>query len=254
MYVRLAFAVAAHLEPEILIVDEVLAVGDAQFQKKCMGKMESVGSEGRTILFVSHNMAAIKTLCGKGIVLSKGKMIYQGGVEGAVDQYLGSNDLYNNDDQWEDIAEAPGNENIRLKSISVKPVEGAVLDIDSGVRIEIRFYSTVENANLGTTMYLWTIDGICVFESGILFTKNKDSKEGFYKVTVEIPPHLLNAGIYKITQVFGRDQRHLLFKIDDVVSFELENTATGRGSNMNRSPGVIRPMLNWSAEYEEAGV
>ena len=250
MYVRLAFAVAAHLEPEILIVDEVLAVGDAQFQKKCMGKMETVGREGRTILFVSHNMAAIKTLCSTAIVMNKGQMIYQGAVGGAVDQYLGPDNLGKNEIYWDDLSDAPGNENIRLISITVKPMEGAELSIDSGVLIEIYFYNAVINANLGTTMHLLTIDGIYVFESGILYTKDNNSKEGFYTATVKIPPHLLNAGIYKITQIFGRDQRYVLFKIDDVLSFELQNTTTGRGSNMERSPGVIRPILNWSMEYE----
>ena len=89
MYVRLAFAVAAHLEPEILIVDEVLAVGDAQFQKKCLGKMGEVAKGGRTVLFVSHNMAAVKVLCGKGIVLQEGKMVFSGEIEKCVDKYLG---------------------------------------------------------------------------------------------------------------------------------------------------------------------
>ncbi len=251
MYVRLAFAVSAHLEPEILIVDEVLAVGDAQFQKKCMGKMENVGRDGRTILFVSHNMAAIKTLCNTGVVLHNGQMIFHGNVEGAVEQYLGSNSLDKNAIHWDDIADAPGNENIRLMSISVKPIEGTVLDIDSGVLIEIHFYNAVINANLGTTMHLLTIDGIYVFESGILFTQSNNSKEGFYTATVKIPPHLLNAGIYKINQIFGRDQRYVLYKIDDVISFELHNTTTGRGSNMQQSPGVIRPVLNWAIEYEK---
>jgi lipopolysaccharide transport system ATP-binding protein len=93
MYVRLAFAVAAHLEPEILIVDEVLAVGDAQFQKKCLGKMGDVSKEGRTVLFVSHNMAAVQQLCQKGIVLSKGQLIYSGAAMDAVDKYINMLDL-----------------------------------------------------------------------------------------------------------------------------------------------------------------
>ncbi|MFN5794027.1 MAG: polysaccharide ABC transporter ATP-binding protein, partial [Bacteroidota bacterium] len=92
MYVRLAFGVAAHLEPEILIVDEVLAVGDAEFQKKCLGKMKDVSGQGRTVLFVSHNMAAVKTLCTKGIILKNGKMIFSGTSEAACSKYLESSE------------------------------------------------------------------------------------------------------------------------------------------------------------------
>lgn len=250
MYVRLAFAVAAHLEPEILIVDEVLAVGDAQFQKKCLGKMEHVGKEGRTVLFVSHNIVAMKTLCNTGILLSKGQVTFNGGVEGAVDQYLGTDRLEKNEIHWDDIADAPGNENIRMISISVKPKKGDALNIESGVLIEIQFYNAVLNVNLDATMHLLTIEGVYVFASGTVLSKNNDSKKGFYTVTVEIPPHLLNAGVYKITLIFGRDQRDALYKIDDVVSFGIQNT-TVCGINKQRPPGVIRPMLNWSVEHLE---
>ncbi len=249
MYVRLAFAVAAHLEPEILIVDEVLAVGDAQFQRKCMGKMESVGNEGRTILFVSHNMAAIKTLCGTGIVLSKGQMIYQGKVEGAVDQYLGPDHLDQNEIYWDDAADAPGNENIRMKSVAIKPLKGLAIDIDSGVEITTVFYNIKAGISLDLTLYLFTLDGVCLFETGLILSSTGDAKNGCFSTKLVIPPHLLNAGCYKINLVFGESQRYVLYKIEDVISFEVENTATGRGSNMNRAPGVIRPMLDWASEF-----
>jgi len=249
MYVRLAFGVAAHLEPEILIVDEVLAVGDAQFQKKCMGKMETVGNEGRTILFVSHNMAAIKNLCRTGIVLNKGQMIFQGEVAEAVDQYLGPDNLDKNEIHWDDIADAPGNENIRLKSIAIKPLQGSTIDIDSGCEITTVFYNRTAGRSLGFTLRMFTFDGICLFETGIVLSKNGDAKIGYFSTKVEIPPHLLNAGLYKINLVYGDSQRYLLYQVDDVISFEVENTTTGRGSNMSRAPGVIRPVLDWSYEF-----
>ena len=249
MYVRLAFAVAAHLEPEILILDEVLAVGDAQFQKKCMGKMEDVGKEGRTILFVSHNMAAIKTLCSKAVVLSKGLMIFQGGVEGAVDQYLGPNNLDKNEIHWKDIADAPGNENIRLKSISIKPLRGTVIDIDSGLEIETVFFNSTTGRSLDLTLRMFTLEGVCLFTSGVILSRTSDAKTGYFSTKVIIPPHLLNAGIYKINLGFGESQRYVLYVIEDVISFEVEHTATGRGNNMGRAPGVIRPNLNWSYKF-----
>lgn len=249
MYVRLAFAVAAHLEPEILIVDEVLAVGDAQFQKKCMGKMENVGKEGRTILFVSHNMAAIKTLCSTGIVLNKGQMIFHGSVEGAVDQYLGPDNLDKNEIYWDDIADAPGNENIRLKSIAITPLQGSTIDIDSGIKISTVFFNTTAGRSLDFTLLIFTLDGVCLFDTAIILTRDNDAKIGYFSTKCLIPPHLLNAGIYKINLVFGESQRHLLYQVEDIISFEVEHTATGRGSNMNRAPGVIRPILDWSYEF-----
>lgn len=251
MYVRLAFAVAAHLEPEILIVDEVLAVGDAQFQKKCLGKMENIGKEGRTVLFVSHNISAIKTLCNTGILLNKGQVTFNGAVEDAVDQYLSADKLVKNEIYWGNIDAAPGNENIRLASISVKPMKGTTIKIDSGMLIEISFYNSAANINLDITTHLLTLEGVCVFASGTTLSKCNDSKEGFYTATAEIPPHLLNAGVYKITQIFGRDQLHALYKISDVVSFEIEN-ATEHGINKQRPPGIIRPIFKWSTKYSEA--
>ena len=249
MYVRLAFAVAAHLEPEILIVDEVLAVGDAQFQKKCMGKMETVGREGRTILFVSHNMAAIKTLCSKGIVLNKGQMIFLGEVKEAVDRYMGPDNVDKNEIYWDNIADAPGNENIRLKSIAIRPLHGSIIDIDSGIEITTVFYNTTAGKSLDFTLYLFTLDGVCLFETGIILSSSRDAKIGYFSTKGIIPPNLLNAGIYKINLLFGESQRYALYKVEDVISFEVDHTTTGRGSNMSRTPGVIRPVLDWSFKF-----
>lgn len=251
MYVRLAFAVAAHLEPEILIVDEVLAVGDAQFQKKCLGKMGDVSNEGRTILFVSHNMAAVKALCTKGIILHEGHLASEGDTAETIDFYLKSSFLEKGTVNWADGKIAPGNENIKLHAIYIKPLEGAILDIDSGVLIETIFHNAVVGANIDCTLTLLTIDGINLFQSGIMVSTKRDSKEGYYKATCQIPPHLLNAGSYKINLIFGRDQYYALFGIEDITTFEVQNTATGRGSNMRMAPGIIRPRLEWSFEFND---
>ncbi len=252
MYVRLAFSVAAHLEPEILIVDEVLAVGDAQFQRKCMGKMESVGNEGRTILFVSHNTASVKTLCSKGIVLNKGEMSYYGEIESAVNHYHGQVNMNKNQISWDvDDIDTPGNDNISMKSVSVMPVKGTVIDIDSGIEITTEFINKKANRSLDLTLKLFTIDGICLFATGIVLSSNEDSKIGCYSTRVEIPAHLLNSGIYKFTLIFGESQKYVIYKAEDIISFEVEHTTTGRGSNMNRAPGVMRPSLDWTFECKE---
>lgn len=252
MYTRLAFAVAAHLEPEILIVDEVLSVGDAEFQKKSLGKMGDVARSGRTVLFVSHNMAAVKALCHRAILLDRGVMVCSGDVGGVIEHYSLTLGPQSNIQEWDDPAAAPGNENIRLSYVRVvAPENQAAISIDSGAVIEIGFENMAENINLDCTVYLTNRDGVLVFESGHLISSNLDARASLYHLSGRIPGHLLNAGRYSLDIVFGRDQRYVLFRIDQVVSFEVENTATGRGRNMSVAPGVIRPMLHWRQSFHE---
>jgi len=252
MYMRLAFAVAAHLELEILLVDEVLAVGDASFQKKCLGKMGQVSREGRTILFVSHNMAAVKALCRKAILMRDGAVAASGMVADVADDYLLDTASGASAREWRDPATAPGNESVRISYIRISPPKGsAEITIDTGVQIEIGFENLLENINLGCTVYLTNREGVLIFESGHRISSDRDSRCGFYQVTGRIPGHLLNAGRYSLDVVFGKDQRYVLLRIDGVVSFEVENTATGRGSNMSVAPGVIRPLLSWCHSFKE---
>src|SRR5579864_715303 len=252
MYMRLAFAVAAHLELEILLVDEVLAVGDASFQKKCLGKMGQVSRDGRTILFVSHNMAAVKALCRKAILIKDGVVAASGTVADVVDNYLSNIASAASAREWRDSATAPGNEGVRLSYIRIIPPQGkAEITIDTGAQIEIGFENLQENINLGCTVYVNNREGVLVFESGHRISSDRNSRRGFYQVKGIIPGHLLNAGLYSLDVVFGKEQRYVLLRIDGVVSFEVENTATGRGSNMSVAPGVIRPLLSWSHSFEE---
>ena len=251
MYVRLAFSVAAHLEPEILLVDEVLAVGDASFQKKCLGKMGQVSREGRTILFVSHNMAAVKALCTRAVLMREGAVAASGAVADVVEDYLTAA-REASVREWQDPTVAPGNENIRLRYIQILSPEGKpVIDIDSGAEIEIAFDNFRENINLGITARVTNSEGVLVFVSNYRVSPDNDSRCGFYQAKCRIPGHLLNAGRYSVDLVFPKDQRWVLFRVDSVVSFEVENTATGRGANMGAAPGVVRPLLSWSHSFEE---
>ena len=248
MYVRLAFAVAAHLESEILIVDEVLAVGDAEFQKKCLGKMGDVSKgEGRTVLFVSHNMAAVKELCNQGILLNQGKIEYIGTATESVIEYQkgrNSNDFYFYEGS---IENAIGNENIRVKEFSVKPLMGDYISIESGAKVKLIFYNNRPNINLDATFELRSTDEVVVFDTGSLIYRNLDSKIGLHEVTFDLPPHLLNAGNYYFKIIFGENQRYILFENDNLVSFSVENKAIG--SNANVLPGIIRPDLNFINSY-----
>lgn len=247
MYVRLAFAVAAHLEPDILIVDEVLAVGDAEFQKKCLGKMKDVSvNDGRTVLFVSHNMAAIKTLCNEGVVMQHGGISYIGRALDSVEYYQKLSNIPSFLEH-ENIDNTPGNEDIRILKFMTKPIKGNYLTISSGVEFELIFYNNKIGINLDVTFELRNSDEITIFHTGELITVNKDSKRGIYKVTGQIEPNLLNAGIYKFNLIFGEEQKYPLYIQNEVIQFEILNESLG--SNSNLLPGVIRPELNFSNKF-----
>jgi lipopolysaccharide transport system ATP-binding protein len=249
MYVRLAFAVAAHLEPEILVIDEVLAVGDAEFQKKCLGKMQDISkNDGRTVLFVSHNMAAIKTLCKKGIVLENGTTVFDGTQTDAISYYQNNIDTIDNFEHEGPIEKAPGNNNIRILKFQVVQQEGEYLTMLSGIDFLVDFYCGVENSNIDITFEVSTQDDLVLFHNGLLITQNNDSKKGVYSIKCSLPKHLLNAGIYSISILFGQNQRYILYKKDSFISFEvLQETL---GSNSNRIPGIIFPELKFEQSFK----
>ena len=251
MYVRLAFAVAAFLEPEILIVDEVLAVGDAEFQKKCLGRMKDVSvNDGRTVLFVSHNMAAVKQLCTQGLVMRYGSTIFEGSALDAVNFYQNSSDTNSYFEHTGPLAEAPGNDNIRLLKFAVKPLRGELLSISSGLEFELTFFNQKAGINLDATFELRNLDEIPIFHHGALITTNNDSQQGIYTVKGQLPGHLLNAGIYQFKLIFGESQRHLLFATDDVLQFEVLNESLG--SNNNILPGILRPDIPYAISFVDA--
>ncbi|MFT5971018.1 MAG: lipopolysaccharide transport system ATP-binding protein [Flavobacteriales bacterium] len=241
MKVRLAFAVAAHLDPEILVVDEVLAVGDAEFQKKAIGKMQELSqSGGRTVLFVSHNMATIKALCTRAIVLKDGTINFQSDANNAVNYYL--KDL---------VIVAPKFSNDQLKktdaqirAVEVRPLIGDLLEMSSGVHIMCELYNPLEKASLDVTIELKNSNEVVVMHVGeVIFTKST-CKVGTYQVGFEIPPFLLNQGNYVLDIIVGRDQRELVWKMNQIVGFEIAPSSIGDSSAPK--PGVIRPQLKSS--------
>lgn len=247
MYVRLAFAVAAHLESEILIVDEVLAVGDADFQKKCLGKMNDVAKgEGRTILFVSHNMTAVKELCNKGILLNQGTLGYEGNMLDTIIEYQKSSATASSYHYNGNINEALGNEKIKVKEFSVTPVSGNLIDIDAGVHVKLMFENYLPNINLDTTFELKNYEELVIFHVGKLITKDNDSKAGEYTVEFDIPSGLLNAGNYYFKLIFGKNQTEVLFMIDNFVGFEVENVKVG--SKLHIYPGITRPHFDYKIQ------
>jgi len=253
MYVRLAFAVAAHLEPEILVIDEVLAVGDAQFQKKCLGKMQEVGKEGRTVLFVSHNMHAIQAMCEKVVLLNEGKVARQGNTQLVVYEYLTSKQflpgdgLDTLDKTWDSSNEAPGNENVKVSRVRIAPdldaFEG-LITIKVPLRIEFYYSLSVPIESYGFAMHFRNISGELIFITG---STHENVKPGKYKSIGHIPGDFLNSGIYSIEVYFVRDISNVLFHIADLMVFEVHDVERESGW-LGEFPGAVRPKLQWEFE------
>ena len=249
MTVRLGFAVAAFLEPEILVVDEVLAVGDAEFQKKAIGKMKDVSTgEGRTVLFVSHNMNSIKQLCQTGVVLKNGMLDYMGTASNAVDYYIGRYSENSEKMYFEDLRTAPGNDKIRIRSMEVSDSKGGRITIDSDIDVKLQFYNYVANSMIDCTFELRTADDLVVFHRWLNFSPNHESKVGEQQISFRIPSHLLNAGKYYFRIFFGENEAHLMWG-DLNYNFEVEFTEERVGDIiLGQHPGLIRPELNMKHE------
>ena len=241
MYVRLAFAVAAHLEPDILIVDEVLAVGDADFQKKCLGKMREVSqASGRTILFVSHSMQAIKNLCDKALWLNQGKMQAFGGVSEVVNQYLSSTQQSKFKQEWPSPEDAPGNDQIRIRSVELIPQLANpedVLDIRTPLQVKFRFWNLQDDILLSSSILLFNLGGECIFD---LPSPAMRSHKGLLEGECTIPGNFLNDGAYYISINFVKDTSVPLFNFEECLTFELEDYR-GEIQWYGKWWGVVRP-------------
>ncbi len=255
MYVRLAFAVAAHLEPEILLVDEVLAVGDSLFQKKCMGKMQDVSKDGRTILFVSHNMSAIRSLCNKVIFLSSGSVSGYGNASTEIDNYLlivkNKKSLQQT---WSNIKEAPQTSFVIIKSMSLCDDEGELLAsvfTNTAINVYIEYTIKLPSSKVGLTLIFYDSEGRCVFSS----INNLDTigyskllKKGLYTAICKIPKNFFNNGYFNISlNVFGKNYSESLL-ISDVLSLEIYDSSEIKGDYNGDYAGCVRPSLSWNTQ------
>ena len=244
MYVRLAFAVAAHLEPEILIIDEVLAVGDAEFQKKCLGKMKDVANEGRTVIFVSHNMSAVKTMCKKGLVLSKGEVKFFGDVDEAVGNYFGVNDIsQQNLIFFDDIFVK---DLFSLKLISIENT-GKGFDLPLEENLEIQICTSAElftdqPDRYSVTYHLHNELGEALFS---LSSINVKMKKGINKLICVIPPNFFQTGKFTLSMFFIEDKKNALLVSNEIMLFTVVDSPRDIGVYMGKEPGYIRPNFNW---------
>ncbi len=247
MYLRLAFAVAAHLEPEILIVDEVLAVGDAAFQKKCLGKMGAVAHQGRTVLFVSHNLLAVQSLCSRAIWLRRGQVAGAGTARDVVSQYLRTSASEPRLRDWADAATAPGNDRLRLRRATVRRrdgLPGEPIDVRTPFVFEIAYWNLDPGAHLHLRLRVYNEQGVLVFEAG----PPGDARPcavGLYRDVCQVPADLMNDGHYSIELLVMRDLHNLVYRHSDLLTLEVTDSVEGRGSWHGKWQGVVRPSLPW---------
>jgi lipopolysaccharide transport system ATP-binding protein len=246
MYVRLAFAVAAHLEPDILIVDEVLAVGDAEFQKKCLGKMHDVSEKmGRTILYVSHNMPSVVNLCHRAMLLQGGKVAEIGPAEKVVNNYLSSVQRSLKKQYWGTPEQAPGNESIRVKTIELVPGLDAPDDpIDTRTHLTIwfQFWNLIADTSISVGLQLFTQSGECIFSVN---SQSAYYEEGLIEGQCDIPGNFLNDGSYYFSLSFFKDASVELFRLEECLSVEIEDyrdDTNGYGKWL----GYVRPKFPFS--------
>ena len=254
MYVRLAFAVAAHLEPEILVVDEVLAVGDAQFQKKCLGKMEEVSNnEGRTVLFVSHNMQAISNLCKKGIYLANGELLVIGNIDKVVETYLHQNDsLMSYQQLVNQIENLRSDPDFKLKKLLLLQDNTEVFEhIGNGKEVNIEIHYELFNRLTGFRVFIDVCDDL----GTILFRTFHDEEtrevgdmgKGNYVSKIKIPANFLAPITYNFKFLFGIHNIRMLPPTDGLtLRINVEQTGNyNKAYSGQFSAGKLAPSMNW---------
>jgi lipopolysaccharide transport system ATP-binding protein len=257
MQMRLAFAVAAHIEPEILLVDEVLAVGDAQFQKKCLGKMSDVANHGRTVIFVSHNAAAITRLCARCILLDGGKVLQDGPTFEVMNRYLLSGLSTSAAREWT-LAEAPGDNVVRLRAVRARTAEGETteaFDIRRPIALDVVFDVLKGGVVLTPNLHVFNEEGVNVFVSldQDPAWRGRPRPAGRYISTAWIPGNFLAEGTFIIgAAITTLSPVNVRLYEREAIAFQVIDSTDGnsaRGDYAGHLPGVVRPVLAWETSY-----
>jgi lipopolysaccharide transport system ATP-binding protein len=249
MYMRLAFAVAAHLETEILFVDEVLAVGDAPFQKKCLGKMGEVAHQGRTVLFVSHNLLAVDSLCSRAICLHEGKIVMEGQPRKVTSSYLQNWISATTEVIYDDISTAPGNERVRLHRACVRPLNGSPADritVRTPFIVEFEYWKLVEQNTLELGVNVYNEHGIHLFNTWC--SGGPTTPAGLLRSWFIVPGDLLNTGAHRIEFAMEVAGGIAELHFDNLLTFEILDAGDLRGLYHGDWPGAVRPALKWTTE------
>jgi lipopolysaccharide transport system ATP-binding protein len=253
MGVRLAFSVAAHLEPEILLIDEVLSVGDAAFQKKSLGKMEEVSQQGRTVLFVSHNMGAVRSLCTRGLLLEEGKLVQDGEVDQVLNTYLSSKDVSTAGRLGWSEANAPQDKELILFGIELMSLTGEVkttFQIDEAFEIRIHYEIKEEVRNLRLYLRFKTTLGETVFATyeDSQIQEGFNRKPGSYTAVCKIPPNILNNLTYRILIGFDSPGYKVLIPGKEYLEVDIIDTSDGYRYATGAFDGPIRPVVQWKVK------
>jgi lipopolysaccharide transport system ATP-binding protein len=257
MYLRLAFAVAAHLEPDILVVDEVLAVGDASFQRKCLSKMEEAGNGGRTVLFVSHSMPSITRLCSRAILFDDGRIVDDGPAGAVVGKYLRGSTGTTAERRWENVIRAPGNDVVRLRSVRVRDPSGTTREVTGIARtvgIEM-IYQVLRPGNvLVPNLHFYNEEGVCMFVAiDVEEARRSHAKAvGIYVTVVWLPGSLLAEGAVFVGAAMSTMEPLVIHFFErDAVAFQVVEVAgepSARANYTGHIPGVVRPLLTFETE------
>jgi lipopolysaccharide transport system ATP-binding protein len=259
MYMRLAFAIAAHLEPEILVMDEVLAVGDANFQKKCLNKMQDVGQEGRTVLFVSHDISAVTRLCPRAILLDDGGVLMDGPSDKVTNAYLNSGFGTTAAREWPNLDEAPGNDVARLKAVRLVTEDGRTtdtVDIRRPIGVKIEYQVLKPGLPSALEFRLFDEHGICAFTARDQDRswRGKARPKGRYVSTSWIPGNLLAEGTFFVAVALTTEVSPVAVHFYELnaVAFQVIDSLDGdsaRGDFAGVMPGVVRPLLEWHTQF-----
>lgn len=258
MYLRLAFAVAAHLEPEILIVDEVLAVGDPAFQKKCLGKMAGVASEGRTVLFVSHNMPLVTRLCNRAILLHEGCLVEDGEAHQVAKAYLKSGLGTSAVREWHEIERAPRGEIAWLRAVRIRTEDGTCsdrTDIRKPITLEMEYEVLKPGYRLMPSFHLYNEDGVHVFSllEHDPSWRGRKRPSGHYRSRAVIPGNFLADGMLFVDAgLTTLEPLMIQFTERQAVAFQVIDSPEGdtaRGDWAGAMPGAVRPLLNWNTQF-----
>jgi lipopolysaccharide transport system ATP-binding protein len=257
MYMRLAFAVAAHLQPEILIVDEVLAVGDAAFQRKCIGKMSEVSRDGRTIIFVSHNMSAVQNLCSRVVWLAGGRIMEEGEPGRVINDYLKTTLTTMSQQTWDDPATAPGNHMVRLHRAAVAPADGALQDhftVRTPLRVDFEYWNLEPGARLSLNVIVRREESPIFSTSSLRDHKwaGRAFPAGLFRSSFEIPGDLLNDGVHRVELRIRKNQRDAVYDFNDVLVFDVLDASEEGSIWAGRPMGAVRPPLQWRTESLDA--
>ena len=263
MTVRLAFAVAAFLEPEILVIDEVLAVGDAEFQKKAIGKMQDISKgQGRTVLFVSHDMNAIEKLTEKCIVLENGQILLHTTTQLAIQDYISKNVKVNSSNRWNSFIEAPGNEFARIKAVSITDLQDNLkytFESSENIKINIEYYDFNMLYNNTAIIQIMNEKANLLFSSNEFNSSDWNLKKFRKKITITsciIPADFLNEGKYSINIAIGNYNPNIIHvKLDEVLTFRVIDNSSYKngvkGCFVGYWPGLIRPKLEWATKFDD---